>query len=36
MKVSLDGLVPEVYETLVNDQMWDAFYIRSNEGVLKQ
>jgi len=33
MKVSIEGLVPEVYETLVKDQMWDNFYVRPNEGV---
>lgn len=33
MKVSVDGLVPDVYETLANDQMWDVFYVRPNEGV---
>jgi hypothetical protein len=33
MKVLVDGLVPDVYETLVNDQMWNAFYVRPNEGV---
>jgi hypothetical protein len=36
MKVSLDGLVPDVYETLVNDRMWDTSYVRPNEGVWKR
>jgi hypothetical protein len=33
MKVAVRGLVPEVYETLVNDYMWDVFYVRPNKGV---
>ena len=36
MKVSVDGLVPEVYELLVRDQMWDVFYVRPNEGVCQR
>jgi hypothetical protein len=36
MKVSVDGLVPEVYELLFRDQMWDVFYVRPNEGALKR
>ena len=28
MKVSVDGLVPDVYEILANDQRWDDFYVR--------
>lgn len=36
MKVSVDGLVPEIYEALVNDKMWDAFYVRPNEGARKR
>lgn len=35
MRVSVDGLIPELYEALVNDHIWDAFYVRPNEGVLK-
>ena len=36
MKVSVDGLVPDVYELLVKDQMWDVFYVRPNEGVMQR
>jgi hypothetical protein len=33
MKVPADRLVPEVYESLVDDFMWDCSYVRPNEGV---
>lgn len=33
MRVAVQGLVPEVHETLVNDMMWAVFYVRPNEGV---
>jgi hypothetical protein len=36
MKVSVDGLVPDVYELLVKDQMWEVFYVRPNEGVMQR
>lgn len=35
MKISINGLVPDVYEMLVDDHMWDVFYVRPNEGVWK-
>lgn len=35
MKVSVDGLVPSVYELLVNDRMWDVSYVRPNVGVFR-
>ena len=35
-RVSVDGLVPDVYETLLNDHMWDTFYVRPNEGIWTQ
>jgi hypothetical protein len=36
MKVAVQGLVPEVYETLVNDYMWHVFYVRPNQAVWKR
>jgi hypothetical protein len=36
IKVAVKGLVPEVYETLVNDYMWDVFYVRPNKGVWRR